>query len=372
MNSWIHDTFGMRYYKEASKKWFAEKIYPLIEECVQISENPNAGKGEYQASTQQINKAYKAFGDLVVAIKAMGHRDQIVDDRIFFEEATKYLNNMSINGKFKISGEDRFKNKFDYYQHKDEITSLVFDSEKANFLHITHSGLDQLDQEKKEAITEAFELPFDKIEVGYLFRVMPDGNTPPRYFPIHSPHVYRYGTIGFAFLMSMPFQWATETDYYQVCFNYFRKGAHRSCTRRISLLNGDLPYVRYCLDQWYWEENPVEYVSSSIQKGNSDSTNGLSEELAQRMTLLLYYVNIVWLIECNELNVTPENFNFSKFIEWSDQEKSKELNRFERENEGFLKAAKLELTKLGDLSGSKVMQPSVEQILKHFGLIPGN
>lgn len=370
MNSWIHDTFGMRFYKEESKEWFSSKIYPLMEECVQIFEHPEQKAPDKPANTNQINRAYKAFGDLVVAIKAMGHPEQIVEDAVFFEEASKYLNTMSVNGKFKIVGEDRFTDKSQYYHTKGNSTGTVFDAEKANFIHTTHSESIEMSDEQRAEVEQAFELPLEKIEAGYLFRIAPDEGIPPRCHPLHSPHIYRYGTIGFAFLMSMPFNWSSEKDHYSVVFNYYRKGAYRRCERKIAMLNGDLPYVRYLLDEWIWGEEPVKVVAASINASSDKTNDGLSDNLAKHLTSLLYYMNIIWLIESHGLLLKPSDDSFLNFDSLSKAEKAKQLDSFSQNNASFLERCYADFESIKQISGLDLEDIDHEDMLRHYGIIP--
>lgn len=372
MNSWIHDTFGMRFYKEESKEWFSEKIYPLLEECIQVFDDSEQNVPNVPANTKQINRAYKAFGDLVVAIKAMGHPEQIVEDAVFYEEASKYLNTMSVNGKFKIVGEDRFADKSRYYQTKGNTTATVFDAEKSNFIHTQQSESLEIPKERREEVEQAFELPLEKIEAGYLFKIIPDEGIPPRCHPLHSPHIYRYGTIGFAFLMSMPFNWSTEKDHYSVVFNYYRKGAYRRCERKISMLHGDLPYVRYLLDEWNWGEDPIEEVTASIHASSDETKDGLSGALAERLTSLLYYMNVIWLTESHGLQLKPSDDSFLNFESLDTDQKLQVLQSFEQNNAAFFERCYADFDAIKKMSGLDLEDISQENTLRHYGIIPSS
>lgn len=75
MNSWVHDSFGVRYYSKESKVWLENHVYPMIEECVKIFDQPNLEDYSAPATTNQVDRASKAFEGLIIALKAMGQGD---------------------------------------------------------------------------------------------------------------------------------------------------------------------------------------------------------------------------------------------------------------------------------------------------------
>ena len=343
----------------------------MIEECVKIFDQPNLEDYSAPATTNQVDRASKAFEGLIIALKAMGHKEIIVDGEIFYKEAAKFLETMSVTSKFKIRGEDSFTNLFDYYQASENRCQIVLDSETRNFIHRVDEDFGtHLDAPSMKAIEANFELPSEKIDVAYFFKVDPDDGVPPRCHPLHSPHIYRYGTIGFAFLMSMPFNWSSEKDHYSVVFNYYRKGAYRRCERKISMLNGDWPYVRYLLDEWIWGEEPVKMVAASINASSDKTNDGLSDNLAKHLTSLLYYMNIIWLIESHELQLKTSDRSFLNFDSLSKSEKASQLDSFCKKNTSFLERCYADFESIKQISGLDLDDIDHEDMLRHYGIIP--
>lgn len=371
MNSWVHDSFGVRYYSRESAVWLENHVYPIMEECVKIFDQPNLKDYSSPATANQADRASKAFEGLIIAIKAMSSKEIVVDGEIFYAEASKFLQTMSVTSKFKIKGQDSHANLFDYYEASENRCQIVLDSEKTNFIHRLYASFkNDLDPSIIKAIETNFEVPFEKIDVSYFFKVEPDAGTPPRCEPIHSPHIFRYGNIGFAFLICMPFDWAAEQDHYSVEFNYYKDGKYRSCKRRFSLLNGSLPYVRYMVDEWTWGDKPIDFVKHRIANGEQENGVGLTAPLANRITHLFYYVNIVWLIENDGLNLSADNNEFYDYDDLAKSAQAELIKNFEDSNKAFCSKSKAEFHELLKNSPRGNKYVDTETLLRHYGIIP--
>jgi len=370
MNSWVHESFGIRYYATESRHWLVQWIYPLMEDSIKIFDKPDLDDLSIPATANQVDRASKSFEGLIIALKAMAHKEIVVDGEIFYREAAKYLETMAVTSKFKIQGEDSHVNLFDYYQASKDRCQIVLDSEKTNFIHRLNSEFaSNLDTALLKRIESNFELPFDKIDVGYFFRVDSDEGIPPRCEPIHNPHIFRYGNIGFAFLICLPFDWAAEQDHYSVEFNYYKDGNYKSCKRRFSLLNGSLPYVRYLVDEWTWGEQPIDFVRHSISRGTQPEDVGLTENLVNSISDLFYFVNIVWLIENEGLRLDAEKNEFYHFNSLSVSAKAELIKDFEEKNDLFCSRCMGEFNALLKSSTRDVMYVDTETLLRHYGVI---
>jgi hypothetical protein len=343
----------------------------MIEECVKIFDQANLKDYSAPATTNQVDRASKAFEGLIIALKAMGHKEIIVDGEIFYKEAAKFLETMSVTSKFKIKGEDSFTNLFDYYQASENRCQIVLDSETSNFIHrVDEDFATHVDARSMKAIEANFELPSEKIDVAYFFKVDPDDGVPPRCESIHNPHIFRYGNIGFAFLICLPFDWAAEQDHYSVEFNYYKDGKYRACKRRLSLLNGGLPYVRYMVDEWTWGDEPINFVRHCISRGSQEEGVGLSTRLANRITDMFYYVNIIWLIENEGLSLDAEKNEFYHYDSLSASAKAELIKNFEDKNDLFCSRCKGEFNALLKSSPRDIMYVDTETLLRHYGVIP--
>lgn len=278
---------------------------------------------------------------------------------------------MSVTSKFKIKGEDSFTNLFDYYQASENRCQIVLDAETSNFIHRVDEDFGtHLDAPSMKAIEANFELPSEKIDVAYFFKVDPDDGVPPRCESVHNPHIFRYGNIGFAFLICLPFDWAAEQDHYSVEFNYYKDGKYRSCKRRLSLLNGSLPYVRYMADEWTWGDKPIDFVKHRIGSGEQENGVGLTAPLANKITHLFYYVNIVWLIENEGLKLDAEKNEFYHFNSLSASAKTELIKNFEEKNDLFCSRCKGEFNALLKSSPRDITYVDTENLLRHYGVIP--
>lgn len=370
MNSWVHDSFGVRYYSKESKVWLENHVYPMIEECVKVFDDADLVDISTPATTHQVDRASKAFEGLIIALKAMGHKEIVVDGEIFYKEVAKFLETMAVTSKFKIKGEDSFTNLFDYYQASENRCQIVLNSETSNFIHRLDEDFGtHLDAPSMKAIEANFELPSEKIDVAYFFKVDPDDGVPPRCESVHNPHIFRYGNIGFAFLICLPFDWAAEQDHYSVEFNYYKDGKYRSCKRRISLLNGGLPYVRYMVDEWTWGDKPIDFVKHRIGSGEQENGVGLTAPLANKITHLFYYVNIVWLIENDGLNLSAERNEFYNYDDLDKSAQAELIKHFEDSNKAFCSKSKAEFHELLKNSSRENKLVDTETLLRHYGVI---
>ena len=303
----------------------------------------------------------------------MGHKEIVVDGEIFYEEASKFLQTMSVNSKFKIKGKDSHDDLFDYYSASENRCELIFDAEQTNFLHrLDAQSTSALDPKLLKNLQTQFELPVEKIDVGYFFKVEADAGIPPRCEGIHNPHVFRYGNIGFAFLICLPLDWAVEEDHYAIKFNYYKGGKYRVCKRSFSLLNGKLPYVRYMLDEWTWGDEPLDFVEQSISRGNQNEGIGLSQKLANKITRLFYYVNIIWLIENDGLSMNADADAFLHFDDLDVPAKAKLIQQFEEHNQVFCAKCKEQFNALVKDFFRAIKYVDTETLLRHYGIIPVN
>jgi hypothetical protein len=136
------------------------------------------------------------------------------------------------------------------------------------------------------------------------------------------------------------------------------------------MLNADLPYVRYLLDEWIWGEEPVKVVAASIHASSDKTKDGLSETLAKHLTSLLYYMNIIWLTESHELQLKTSDHSFLNFDRLSKPEKAKQLDSFSQKNTSFLERCYADFESIKQISGLDLEDIDHEGMLRHYGIIP--